>query len=342
MTESRPPVSILIPCYNEEQTIEQVLDALRAQTYPADRMEMIVADGRSTDGTRGKIESYAQSHSGWRLRWIDNPGRSAPAGLNAGLREAKGEIILRMDAHAIPDPDYVERCVEVLNRTGCEGAGGGIVIQPGGSGVVARAIAAAVANPFATGGVRYRVGGEAGEVDTVPFAAFRREVFQRVGTFNEQVPVNEDYEFNYRVRAAGGRICFSPAIRSRYIARGSLGALIRQYYFYGHQKAVMLSFHPKSIRLRQLIPALFAPSLAVGVVAAFFSRPLAIMLGAELLVYGAAALTFAVGEAARRKDPALLQALIIVFFCIHIAWGVGFWIGAVKNLGRLLRGEADS
>jgi succinoglycan biosynthesis protein ExoA len=264
MTASRPPVSVLIPCRNEEHTIEQVLDALRAQTYPARRMEVIVADGRSTDGTRGKIQAYAQSHSGWPLRWIDNPGRSAPAGLNAGLRQAKGEIILRMDAHAIPDPDYVERCVETLNRTGCEGAGGGIIIQPGGKGVIARAIAAAVANPFATGGVRYRVGGKAGEVDTVPFAAFRRDVFRRVGTFNEQVPVNEDYEFNYRVRAAGGRIYFSPEIRSRYIARSNLGGVLRQYFFYGHQKAVMLSFHPKSIRLRQLIPALFAPSLWGG------------------------------------------------------------------------------
>jgi succinoglycan biosynthesis protein ExoA len=342
MSQSRPPVSVIIPCRNEERTIEQVLDALRAQTYPADRIEVIVADGRSTDGTRERIKSYAQTHSGASIRWIDNPGRTAPAGLNAGLREAKGEIVLRMDAHAVPDPDYVEQCVRVMAQTGCEGVGGGIVIQPGGKGVTARAIAAAVADPFATGGVRYRVGGEPGEVDTVPFAAFRRDVFLRVGNFNEQVPVNEDYEFNYRVRAAGGRIYFSPAIRSRYIARGDLRSLIRQYFFYGHQKAVMLSFHPKSIRVRQLIPALFAPSLALGAVAAFFSRLPAMLLAVELLAYGAAALYFAVREAAGQKDGMLVPSLLLVFFCIHIAWGIGFWAGMAGNAARFLRGKGGS
>ncbi|MGB7539223.1 MAG: glycosyltransferase family 2 protein [Anaerolineales bacterium] len=339
MSESPPRISVLIPCRNEERTIEQVLEALHRQSFPAGRIEVIVADGRSTDGTRERIEGFARAHPGWALRWVDNPGLSAPAGLNAALREAHGEIILRMDAHAIPDPDYVEQCVRAFERSGCDGVGGGISIQPGGGGVVARAIAAAVANPFATGGVRYRSGGTEGEVDTVPFAAFRRDVFRRVGGFNERVPVNEDYEFNYRVRAAGGRIFFSPAIRSRYIARGDLAALVRQYYFYGRQKAVMLSFHPKSIRLRQLIPALFAPSLAVLGAGSFLLPPLAIILGLELLAYAAVSAGFAGREAAVRKDAALFPTLMLIFFCIHSAWGVGFWIGAARSLGRLFRGR---
>jgi succinoglycan biosynthesis protein ExoA len=341
MSQPLPLVSVLIPSRNEAQTIEQVLAAFYGQTYPADRVEIIIADGRSTDGTREKIQEYARSHTGWPLRWIDNPNLSAPAGLNAGLREARGEVILRMDAHAIPDPDYIDQCVKVFNQSGCEGVGGRIVVQPGEAGVIARAIAAAVANPFATGGVRYRVGGEAGEVDTVPFAAFRRAVFERVGTFNEQVPVNEDYEFNYRVRAAGGRIYFSPAIRSRYIARGTLGALVRQYFSYGHQKAVMLSFHPASIRIRQLIPAFFTPFLAFGAIGALFWRPLAIMLGAVFAVYGATSAFFSLQEAVGKKDPVLFPALLLVFFCIHIAWGVGFWIGAARNFGRLFRRGID-
>jgi succinoglycan biosynthesis protein ExoA len=339
MSASPPQISVIIPCRNEERTIEQVLEALRRQSFPAGRIEVIVADGRSTDGTREKIEGFARAHPGWALRWVDNPGLSAPAGLNAALRETRGEIILRMDAHAIPDPDYVEQCVKVFERSQSDGVGGGIDIQPGGSGVIARAIAAAVANPFATGGVRYRSGGMEGEVDTVPFAGFRRDVFRRVGGFNEQVPVNEDYEFNYRVRAAGGKIVFSPAIRSRYIARADLGALARQYYFYGHQKAVMLSFHPKSIRLRQLIPALFAPSLVLLGAGAFLMPQLAIILGLELLVYGAVSAAYAGREAVARKDAPLFPALMLVFFCIHAAWGAGFWIGAARSLGRLLQGR---
>jgi succinoglycan biosynthesis protein ExoA len=342
MNAPRPPVSMLIPCRNEERTIGQVLDALRAQTYPLDRMEVIVADGFSADGTRARLRDYSQAHPELTLRVVDNPGRSAPAGLNAGLRAAKGEIILRMDAHAIPNPDYVEQVVDTLARTGCAGVGGGIDIQPGGPGAVARAIAAAVGDPFATGGVRYRSGGGAGEVDTVPFAAFRREVFDRVGTFNEDVPVNEDYEFNYRVRAAGGRIWFSPAIRSRYISRSGWRALLRQYYFYGRQKAVMLSFHPKSLRPRQLIPALFAPSLLVLGAGALVARVLAVILGLEILVYALAAALFAAREARMKRDPALFAVLPAVFFCIHIAWGAGFWVGAAGNVGRLFRGGAGS
>ncbi len=339
MSASPPQISVIIPCRNEERTIEQVLEALHRQSFPAGRIEVIVADGRSTDGTREKIEGFARAHPGWALRRVDNPGLSAPAGLNAALRAAQGEIILRMDAHAIPDPDYVEQCVKAFERSGSDGVGGAIDILPGGGGIVAHAIAAAVANPFATGGVRYRSGGVEGEVDTVPFAAFRREVFDRVGGFNEQVPVNEDYEFNYRVRAAGGKIIFSPAIRSRYIARGDLGSLARQYFFYGHQKAVMLSFHPKSIRLRQLIPAFFAPSLVFLGAGAFFLPSLAIILGLELLVYAAVSAGFSGREALARKDAALFPALMVVFFCIQFGWGVGFWIGAARSIGRWMPGR---
>jgi succinoglycan biosynthesis protein ExoA len=336
MTPSPVQVSVLIPCRNEERTIGLVLEALRRQTFPPGQIEVIVADGRSTDGTREKIEDFARAHSGFALRWVDNPGLSAPAGLNAGLREARGQFVVRMDAHAIPEPDYIEQCVQAFARLGCDGVGGGIQIQPGGNGVIARAIASAVANPFATGGVRYRSGGAEGEVDTVPFAAFHREIFSRVGLFNEQVPVNEDYEFNYRVRKAGGRIFFTPKIRSRYIARADLGAVTRQYFFYGHQKAVMLSFHPKSLRLRQIIPALFAPSLLLLAIGSVVWPALAIILGLELALYAAVSAFFAGRDARARRDAALFPALLLVFFCIHAAWGAGFWVGASKSIGRLL------
>jgi succinoglycan biosynthesis protein ExoA len=334
---NKPRVSVLIPCRNEERTIGEVLEAFHSQTYPPDRMEVIIADGRSTDSTRENILSYGKSQGGWNVRVVDNPGLTAPAGLNAALREAGGEIILRMDAHAIPEPDYVDQCVRVMEQTGCEGVGGGIKILPGGKGAVARAIAAAVASPFATGGVRYRVGGEPGEVDTVPFAAFRRKTFDRIGLFNEQVPVNEDYEFNYRVRAAGGRIYFSPAIQSRYIARGDIRALARQYFLYGHQKAAMLSFHPRSLRIRQVIPALLLPSLAALAVGALIYRPLAVLLALEILAYGASAAVFAMRESVLRRDVALFPALLLVFACIHAAWGAGFWIGTVRHSGRMIR-----
>lgn len=335
--DPRPLVTVIIPCRNEERTVGLVLDALDRQTYPRERMEIIAADGRSADGTRERIREFLDAHPRMALCLIDNPGRTAPAALNAGLRASKGDIVVRMDAHAVPDPDYVEQCVRVISETQCEAVGGQWEIRPGSPGTVARAIAAAAGSPFGAGGVRYRAGGKAGEVDTVPFGAFRRSVFDRVGLFNEQVPVNEDYEFYYRVRAAGGKVFFSPAIRTQYIARADLRALILQYYSYGHQKAVMLSFHPQSVRLRQLIPAAFTPFLAFGTAGAFLARPLAIMLGAVLLVYGALSAAFSLWETVRKKDPAILPIMPVAFFCMHVSWGAGFWVGLAKNIGRRFR-----
>jgi glycosyltransferase involved in cell wall biosynthesis len=333
----RPLVSVIIPCRNEERTIGRVLDALDRQTYPRGRMEIVAADGRSTDGTRERIGEFAAAHPDRTVRRIDNPGRTAPAGLNAALRASSGEIIVRMDAHALPDPEYVEQCVRALEETQCEAVGGQWQILPGAPGPVARAIAAAASDPFGAGGVRYRTGGRPGTVDTVPFGAFRRTVFDRLGEFNEQVPVNEDYEFFHRIRQAGGRIYFTPAIRTRYIARAGLRGLAAQYYSYGHQKAVMLSFHPGSIRIRQLIPAAFAVFLVAGTAGAVLSRPLAIMQGAVLAVYGIFSAFFSLRAAVSRRDPAILPLLPIVFLLIHISWGVGFWIGLAMNAGRFFR-----
>jgi succinoglycan biosynthesis protein ExoA len=343
--DPQPSVSVIIPCRNEERTIQLVLEALDRQTYPREKTEILIADGRSTDGTIRQIEAFRERHPNASVRWIDNPGLTAPSGLNAGLRESTGEIIVRMDAHAVPARDYVEQCVRALSESGCDVVGGQWKIRPGTPGAVGRAIAAGVGSPFGAGGVRYRIGGRAAEVDTVPFGAFRRDVFDRVGFFNEQVPVNEDYEFFYRVRAAGGKIHFTPEIRMEYIARGGLPRLAAQYFSYGHQKAVMISFHPCSVRIRQLIPAIFTLCLVTGAVAAGLSHPLAIMLGALLAIYGTAGAVFSIREAVRMKDGAILPVLPIVFFCVHVSWGMGFWIGltgsAVRWLGRKATGAGD-
>ena len=181
------------------------------------------------------------------------------------------------------------------------------------------------------------MGGRPGEADTVPFGAFRREVFDRVGLFNEQVPVNEDYEFFYRIRAAGGRIYFSPQIRSQYFARATLRSLARQYFIYGRQKAAMISFHPRSLRLRQLIPAVFVLSLAGLALGSIIDPPLTILLGAEIVLYLAVDAGFSLREALKQNSLALAAVLPLVFACVHLSWGAGFWVGFVVHFGRLFR-----
>ncbi len=322
-----PLVSVIIPCRNEAKTIDRVLEALDGQTFGRDRMEVIVADGRSEDDSRARVERFARDHPALQVTVVDNPGLTAPAGLNQAWRAAHGEFVLRVDGHAVPRPDYVERCASLLERTGCDGVGGAWDILPGARGAIAAAIAAAAGHPLGAGGTRYRLGGSAGEVDTVPFGAYRRSTIERLGGFNEAVPVNEDYEFNYRLRQTGGRLLFSPEIRSTYIARPTLAALARQYFRYGVQKTVMLSFHPAALRPRQAAPALWVALLLVLVVGAIFTPLARTLLGAFALAYAAVLLAAGILRATRQRAAGMVWALPLALASMHLAWGLGFWWG---------------
>jgi len=208
-------------------------------------MEVLIADGLSEDGTRDVIAEFQTKHPDLQVHVLENPNRIIPAALNVGIAAAQGEYILRMDAHAIPRPDYVARCVEVLQARQAENVGGVWEIQPQNESWIARSIAAAAAHPIAVGDAGYRIGSQAGYVDTVPFGAFRRELIERIGLFDERLLTNEDYEFNTRIRQSGGRIWLDPQIRSVYFARGSLSDLAKQYWRYGYWKAQMLKRYPK-------------------------------------------------------------------------------------------------
>ncbi len=292
-------------------------------------MEVIVADGLSDDDSRARILAFSQAHPGLRVTVIDNPGRTAPAALNVAWRAARGEFVLRMDGHALPRADYVERCVGLLEASAVEGVGGAWDILPGAPGIIAAGIAVAAAHPLGAGGARYRSGGAPGDVDTVPFGAYRRSTIQRLGGFNEAVPVNEDYEFNYRLRQSGGRLLFSPDIRSTYLARPTLAALVRQYYRYGVQKTAMLSFHPGALRIRQAAPALWVAALAALGLAAIFSPAARLLLTLLIALYALMLLGAGVERAMAMKQAGLSWAIPLALASMHLAWGAGFWLGWV-------------
>src|SRR3990170_2993828 len=332
-TADRLHVSILIPCYNERRTIAGLLEAIRRQSYPLDQIEVIVADGLSTDGTRDVIRHFAQAHPELQIAMVDNPRRIIPAALNRALAQAKGEVLIRLDAHAVPYPDYVERSVAALLREQAANAGGIWEIQPAAEGWMARAIAAAASHPLGAGDAGYRVGSQAGEVDTVPFGAFRREWLERGGGYDERLQTNEDYELNVRLRRAGGRIWFDPSIRSVYYARPDIPQLWRQYYRYGFWKARMLLRYPGSIRWRQALPPLFVLS-ALVLAGAGFSFLIArwilgLQLGAYILATSAAGLRL--GNL--RKDAGLAIGLPLALWTMHTAWGAAFLISLVTSLG---------
>lgn len=326
-----PLVSVIVPCYNEQSTIRMLLDALYQQTYPRQEMEVIIADGLSTDNTRQEIASFQREHPDLCLHIVDNNRRIIPAGLNRAMEAASGQYILRLDAHSIPYPDYVARCVLALEHNLGDNIGGVWEIRPAGSGGWARAIATAAAHPLGVGDAAYRYTDRPQKVDTVPFGAFRHTLIDRIGSFDETLQTNEDYEFNVRVRQAGGTIWLDPAIRSIYFARPTLGALARQYWRYGYWKGCMLRRYPNTIRWRQALPPIFVVSLLVLALSALRFPIARWVLGAELLVYALTLWVVSVRIYIKKHDLAILLGLPIAIAIMHLSWGTAILWSLLKS-----------
>jgi glycosyltransferase involved in cell wall biosynthesis len=319
-----PSVSIIIPCYNEQSTICLLLGALYGQTYPRQEIEVVIADGLSSDGTRAEIASFQQEHPDFLIRVVDNPRRNIPSGLNCAIAAAQGRFIVRLDAHSIPRPDYVARCVSALEQGLGDNVGGVWDIRPQRQDWLARSIAVAAAHPFGVGDARYRYTEQAQAVDTVPFGAYRRELVERIGPYDERLLTNEDYEFNTRIRMAGGVIWLDPSIRSIYFARPTLSELARQYGRYGYWKARMLRRYPAAIRLRQALPPAFVLSLLVFGVMAVWIPLVRWIIVIELASYALILFLAGIQMTLKNRDISLLIGVPLAIATMHFAWGSAF------------------
>jgi len=327
--DTLPFVSVLVPMRNEQRRIARCLDSILQTDYSKQKMEILVIDGLSTDGSGRIVESYCRRYSFIHL--LDNPRQMQAAALNLGLGRAKGRIIIRMDAHTVYAPDYIRQCVLALETTGAASVGGRQ--RAIGSGYLGNAIGAAFSSAFAAGDAKYRYSQVEQWVDTVYLGAWRTQTLRDIGGFNEEWAVNEDYELNYRLRRNGGRILLSPKINCCYYVRGSLSDLARQYLRYGFWKVKTVAAHPRSLRWRQLACPAFVAALAFSV-ALIPLRPMyaAIVPAAYVL----ANLTASFWAAARRGFW-LLPLLPLIFAIMHISWGAGFWAGVVALGLRQLR-----
>jgi cellulose synthase/poly-beta-1,6-N-acetylglucosamine synthase-like glycosyltransferase len=326
-----PFVSILIPVRNEERYIERCLYSVARQDYARERIEVIVIDGMSDDATRAIVTRFAHE-STLDLRLIDNPRLRPAAAMNAGIAAARGGVIVRLDGHAAFAPDYVRRCVDALDAHDADCAGG--VLDSEGDTFVGGAIAVAMSSSFGVGGAAFRAGGPAGAVDTVAFGAYRRDVFDRIGLFAEDIVAGEDDEFNYRLRDAGGVIVLVPEARATYTVRGGLGPLWRQYFAYGQAKPQVLGRHPYQAQARQLVPAVFVSALGYAALRGLFGRWEAFKLLAT--VYAGAATLASLVLAVRRRWRHL-PLLPAVFACLHVSYGLGFLVGIVGLAGGRAR-----
>jgi len=327
-------VTIIIPCRNEEKTIHLVLDALYRQTFPMEEMEVVIADGLSTDNTRSAIQAFTETHPGLKIRLLDNPKKNIPSGLNIAINAAVGEIIVRMDAHSLPNPDYVARMVSAIQSNIAENIGGVWDIKPRNQSWAARSIAAAAGNPLSVGDAHYRFTDKAAYVDTVPYGSYRRSLFDEIGLFDETLLANEDYEMNTRIRQAGGRIRLDPAIRCTYFARPTYRALAEQYWGYGFWKAQMLKRYPKTLRWRQALPPLFVLALMILSITGLIWRPPWVALAIILAIYLFIQLIPAVHIALKKKDPSLVFGIVLATLTMHLSWGMALIVGLFSNPGR--------
>lgn len=329
-----PKVSVIVPCYNEQSTIRLLLEALHEQTFPRAEMEVILADGLSTDGTRDVIAAFQKDFPDLEVRVVDNTRRSIPSAVNRAIEVSRGEFIVRLDAHSKPYPDYVANSVKAHEENRGENVGGVWEIRHGADTWIAKSIAVAAAHPLGVGDALYRHAKLASEVDTVPFGSFRRALIDKVGFFDETLLTNEDYEFNARVRNAGGRIWLDPSIRSVYYARSTLLELVRQYWRYGFWKWRMLRRYPNTLRWRQALPPLFVLSLIGLALASIFIPFVRFILIGELVLYFFIMLLAGIYTAFRRQKPYLSFGLPLAISAMHITWGSGFLWSILKSSSK--------
>jgi glycosyltransferase involved in cell wall biosynthesis len=325
-----PMVSIIIPCRNEEGYIAHCLDSILASEYPAERLEVLVADGRSTDRSRMILGTYAAAYP--RIVLLDNPRGTTPAGLNVGIRAASGEVIIRMDAHVYYPPDYIGRLVSGLLATGADNVGGVLETVAADDTATARAIALGMSHRFGVGNSHFRIGArERREVDTVPFGCFRREVFQRVGLFDEELIRNQDDEFNFRLITRGGRVVLLPDVCCRYFGRRSLGQLSRMYYQYGYFKPLVARKVGRLMTIRQLAPAFLVLALAGSAGLSVLLPTATAVFPLIVITYALAVLCCALGAAPSQGLPCAAM-LTAVFPVLHFSYGVGFLLGIRDHL----------
>ena len=319
-----PIVSLIVPCYNEEKRIHTLLDALLAQTYPLDKIYVTIADGLSQDNTRHVIADFQRKNPQLNIQVIDNNAKTIPAALNRAIESSSGELIVRLDAHSAPYPDYVEKSVAALLTEKAENVGGVWDIRPGAQDWIAESIAVAAAHPFGVGDARYRHAKESAYVETVPFGAFRRSLLEKVGKFDESLLTNEDYEFNTRIRQAGGRVWLNPEIRSRYFARSTFGDLARQYWRYGLWKWQMLRRYPSTLRWRQALPPLFMLVVFGLTILSFLTPLLGWLLIFLLSFYFSFLLAAGAHRATQLRKSFLVIGVPISIAVMHFSWGLGF------------------
>src|SRR6266568_8550370 len=317
-------VSFVMPVRNEEEYIRACLQSLVEQNYPASECEIIVVDGQSSDRTREIIEEMRERNV--QVRCLDNPAGIVPTAMNMGIRAACGEVIIRADGHNVYPRDYAANCVKYLEETGADNVGGPWVTVAADESFSARLVAAVLSSPFGVGNSKFRTSREEGFVDTVPFGAFRREIFDRIGMYNEKLVRNQDNELNARIRKAGGRIYLTPALTTYYHPVKKFLSLLKYAFKTSQWHIFTLRENRESMGVRHLAPAMFLILLLLLLPVSLVSATALVFLIGILSAYILTGFYFSLSAKTEDNwDVALVQPFAT--FCFHLAYGAGTLFG---------------
>lgn len=329
MTAAGVVTSVIIPTLNEERYISQCLESLLRQDYPAEQLEIFLVDGGSADNTCELIRQYCAQYP--YIKLLQNPDKTAPYALNIGIRASSGCYVIRLDAHSTYPANYISNCVKCLAETGADNVGG--IFLNHSQGLWGNAIALMLASRFGVGNASFRVGAKDGYVDTVPFGAFRREVFAKYGYYDVRLSRGEDNEMNYRIRKNGGKIYLANDIKVNYFSRDSIGSLIKMGFQNGKWNIITSFLCPGSMGVRHFVPFLFVLSLlALGLLSWLF--PYAwwkYLLLAEVACYGLLALGYAFSLAMKNGFKYFLP-LLVLYPLFHICYGLGSFRGFFSRI----------
>ncbi len=322
-------VSVIIPCRNEEKFIGKCLDSIIVNDYSKDKFEILVVDGMSTDGTKEVLENYSNRYS--FIKFLNNPRKNTAAAMNIGIKNAEGEIIIIMSAHAEIPENYISKCIYHLNKLNADNVGGVLITLPGKDTYIAKAISLVLSHPFGVGNSWFRIGArEPMLVDTVPFGCYRKAVFDKIGGFNERLIRAEDNELNSRIRKNGGKIYLVPDIKSYYYARSNLKSLWKQNFSTGKGIVYANKIVPGSLSLRHFIPGGFVLYLLGSLLLSFFIDWGKILFGLVLVSYLAANLYFSITIGLKEKKR-FVPFLILSFITLHLSYGFGSIFGVLMS-----------
>ena len=328
-------ISIIIPCRNEEKYIGRCLDSIIAQNYPIDNLEIFVVDGMSEDKTVQIIESY--SYQSLSIKILKNPKKITPCAFNLGIKHSKADIIMIISAHSTYEKDYISKCVKYLDKYNASKVGGIAIVLPGNEGIFANSIAVVLSHPFGVGNCYYRIGSKKPKyVDTVMGACYRREVFNKIGLFNEKLVRNQDIEFNLRLKKAGGKILLAPEIVNYYYARADLKELFKQNFWNGFWVLYSTKFTKTPFSLRHLIPFFFVLSICSSLILSFIYRPFIYLFVLVFVAYLISNILFSLGISFKKGFKYFIP-VILSFATLHFSYGFGSIWGLIKLAGGRLK-----